>query len=293
MPLTTYREVGLYPWLVRPLIPLFGVHSLMAVSLSFTVLCGWLFYFLLRRFYLGAWAAFAAAMVLAVVRHPLFFMGFVKWGVPSMTICTALDGSEPVYLAFFLCAFYAFKSDRVGLAFLLMGFATISRVLGAIVTAGFFVECLLQRKFRRSLWAAVPALFLFAHFLWFWHTSGNFFALFEGHHQFNHTVGSSFTWPGHDLVLAIRGQYRDTWETPWGWAFLYVYYLVGLVILAKKDRALFMVSAPLFLFFLCVNDWSLHGRYYDVLVGAPIAYFLLLPSPRGRAESPAPPASIL
>jgi hypothetical protein len=285
LPITEYRELGLYPLLVHLLHPVAGIYSLLIVSLTFSALGNVLVYFILRRWYAGEWLAFGAACVMAVARQPVFFMQFIKWQMPSMTICNAIQGSEGPYVAALLAAFYLYKADRLPWAFVCAGLASVTRMTGIVVAFGLYVDLLLRREWKRSFWALVSAAFLLAHFAYYWHLTGDFFVVFKAHHTYNH-VESAFTWPFRDLLIALKGQYRELWEGPWGWVVIYAYCIAGLVILAlKRQRTLLLITAPVFVMFLCLQNWSLHGRYYETLFGIPFAYVMLIAGRRGAAQS--------
>ncbi|MBI5545484.1 MAG: hypothetical protein HY901_16480 [Deltaproteobacteria bacterium] len=288
LPLTEYRELGLYPLFLRLVHPIAGIYSLLVVSLGFSALNSVLFYLILRRWYASERVSFAAALVLSVARQPVFFMQFIKWQLPSMTICNSIQGSEGVYLFGLLAAFYLYKSERVPQAFLLVGLSSVTRMTGIIAAAGLWVDLVRRRQWRRSLWAAIPCAILASHFAYYAYLTGDFFVVFKAHHAFNH-LEHAFTYPFADLFAALRGQYRELGEGSWGWVVIYGYCIGGLGILAiKREWALLLVTAPIFLLFLCLRDWSLHGRYYETLFGVPFAYAMLF-ARRGRVNIGASP----
>jgi Gpi18-like mannosyltransferase len=284
LPISEYRELGFYPFVAGLLVPLFGVYSLLVVSLASAVANALLFYFILRKWYVSDRLALTSALILSIARNPVFFAQCLKWGLPPMTICTSIQGSESIYLTMVLAGFYFFKAERYVPSFVFIGLAGITRFTGVVLATGLVTELLIRKEWRKSLLGAIPYLLLLAHFIYYWFLSGDFLAFFHGHSAFY--PGSTFTYPLHDLARALHGEYRALGETALGWMIIYLYCIMGLAILWIKDRALFLVTAPTFFLFICVNNWALHARYYETLFGIPFAFILLLAkSPSARSDA--------
>ncbi len=274
----SFRELVLYPLVLRVFAPLFGVWALFVVSVAASIATSVLMYLIARRWYVSGTAAFVFALVFSIARLPTFFVPAFTVHFPSMTLMTSIQGSEPLFLSLVLGSFLAFKGQRWALAFVLIGLATVTRVTGLLVAGAYCIWLLSRRRPFPALWGAVPVAFLALHFAYFAALTGDFLAFFRGHGAFYKE--GTLTIPFMDLLRAFTTGYRRVWETRAGWIANYAYCIVALVFLARRDRLLFWMTAPSFLLFVSLNGWALHARYYVTLWAIPFAYLLWWAGPR-------------
>jgi len=280
--ISEYRELALYPIFISFLIPFFGVNSLLILSLCCSIINSLLIYLIVQRWYAPQKIAFYFAIIFSFARLPTFFVPYFTVGLPSMTILTSIQGSESLYLMLTLLSFYSFKKDHYIITFILIGLASITRITALLIAIGYIIETIFRKNWKYMIYIFIPVGFILAHFFYFFIHSGDFLAYFSGHDIYY--PEGVITYPFHDIVRAYRGEYRHLWETLIGWTAIYIYNIVGLSILAKKSRILFLITAPKLLLFFCLNGWGLHARYFITLWAIPLSFVLLLYSKEDKIE---------
>lgn len=277
------RELGFYPLVVRALVPFLGVWSLFTVSLCSSIAASVLVYSIAKNWYLSETLAFVFALVFSVARLPTFLVPAFTMRFPPMTVLTSIQGSEPLFLVLTLASFFAFKHQKWAAAFFLIGLSSITRASGILIAGGYCVWLLSSRRLRPACWGMVPLAFLLSHFAYYEATVGDFFAFFGGHGAYYEQ--GTLTVPFSDVLAAFTGGYRPLWETRVGWVVIYLYCIIALVYLARRELLVFLTTAPSFLLFVSLKGWALHARYYVTLWGIPLAYFVWWQDKHGRHSS--------
>jgi hypothetical protein len=156
-----------YPLLIRLLVPLtLGRYlpAMLLATLLASTAAAVLFYEVLRRF--------------ALVSSPLWTAVLFAFLPPRWVIYHSVGASEPLFLAFVMAAFLAYRADRTGLLILCIALASLTRIMGVLMIPSFALACLWERRFKQAALVPLAGLAILALFCWHHFLYGDFLAYF-------------------------------------------------------------------------------------------------------------------
>jgi hypothetical protein len=183
---------------------------------------------------------------------------------PRWLVYHAVGASEPLFLCLVFGAFLALRRERTGLVVLLIGLASLTRIVGVLLVPVFGLIHAERGQWRRGLAMGLALLPLLALFAWYRLVYGDFLAYFTWNLE---SAGIVSPWP-----LEIFRRYAENSANRFHGlellALLYVGYAAGTLALFRRRRELFWFCLVYFVFCLFVTHHDL-PRYLAVL--APFA----------------------
>lgn len=246
-----------YPVLITIFAPVMGyLKSMLFVSLVFTVLSAWAFYFLVRDFKLSA--------------HPLF-LSLVFLILPARWVIVRSIGSpEPVFIFFVILSIYFFLKNQI---WAVASFASLSQlvrppgILLGIALGAYILWQGYQKKSVKYILSFYPLILipltLLGVFYWFSLTYHDFFAYFHSGDNIH------LTFPPFQIFNSRQYWVGSIWLEDVIYVFL-LGFLGGLMLLKQR---LF----PLALFVLAYLTASIFVAHRDLSrYTLPVAPFILI-----------------
>jgi len=278
LPLLEYRELALYPLASRAVSYLTGgVYAQMAVSATSALLCVLVFTaMLISDFGFARGEALFCAVLFIAYRTPESFLYSHAYGQPPMELLVALEGSEPLFLLFLLLGYHAMTRRRYAASACLLALASVTRINGCFFAFGAFAYLLYRRNWK-GFWYVLSPAAVGLHFLYYYAACGRLLAFFQGHTPYY--SGGVLAAPYYDLVMRTFSSCKGCAYMPGtSLPFLYIahaYFVLGFIILFRKDKRLFWFTLPQYLVSISLRGWSHHWRFYIVLWGVNVAYYLV------------------
>jgi len=227
-PFTSYGTTQAYFACHLPMYPLFirlfsfmtYPVSMIFVTLLFTILATITFYFLLIEY--------------QCVENP-FFSALISTILPIRWLIYHNVGStEPMFLFFVFASLLAYRKNKIVFAMILASLASITRIVGILLIAVYFIEFLRTRRYKKIPLLAIIGIPLFLTFLFYQYQFGDFLAYFHWNkklidlHFFSIYRAYSYDFSAHasELYFIFYSVYGVGLLFLWRYPTLFVYSLV-------------------------------------------------------------------
>lgn len=147
-------HLAFYPLLIRAFSFIGYDWSALLVVILASTAATVLFYYLLKEFNMSI-NPFWASVVF------IFFPS--RW-----LLYHSIGASEPVFIMLVIASLYCYKKDKYLFAFALAGMASITRIFGIIMMAGYVVTLVYQKKYRYIPLTFIIPAFIGLNFAYYW-----------------------------------------------------------------------------------------------------------------------------
>jgi len=279
LPSYEYRELFGYPLAARLFFLFLGPspYALALVSFLSSLLANLVILAILRSWNLSAGEALGGTVFFMTCRTPESIMSiFGGWPLPPMEHLVAIEGSEPLFLLLVLLAYLPMERGKHLSSALLLAAATLVRPHGSFIAFGAFIYLFLKKDWKALFYCLSPMV-VALHFAYYYWIRGDFFAFCVAAREY-YPDGVVFAYPFRDLVRNLHA--LSVGALPVGLVVsrvvFQVFFLYGFVLLFRRKRLLFWLMLPHYLVNVSMCDWSHHVRYYVVLWGISVVWYLTI-----------------
>ena len=270
-----------YPLLISLFAPFLGyLKSMLFVSLLFTVLSAWAFYFLVKDFKLS--------------NHPLWLSVIFLILPARWVIVHSIGSPEPVFIFFIILSIYFFLKNKIWEVAIFAALAQLIRPPGILlgIALGLFVLWQgYQKKSIKYILSFYPLLLiplaLLGIFYWFGITYNDFFAYFHSGDNIHLTFPPFQVFNKHQFwvgdiwledivyifILGFLGGMFLIKQKLFPLAFFVLTYLAASIFVAHRDLSRY--TLPIFPFILIAFEKALTSKEFKIILPIVLAAIYL------------------